>query len=164
METTILALSMNTRMTGLALFINGNLIDYSLKFYKDTFSQKKLDILKASLQSSIHNITVKHIVLSMPPTFYQTKEFLLLVEVIERFANEHFIAFTKYTTKDIYFAFASRVNPSRKSLMHRMVLFYRELEEYEFKELRNKNKYYIKLFEAVATGAYHVLKLQEKQG
>ena len=162
METTILALSINTRMTGLALFINGNLIDYSLKFYKDTFSQKKLDTLNANLQSSTHNLSIQYIVLSMPHPFYQTKEFLMLIEVVERFANEHSIAFTKYATKDLYFAFASRVNPSRKSLMHRMVLFYRELEEYEFKELRNKNKYYIKLFEAVACGAYHILKLQEK--
>lgn len=45
-----------------------------------------------------------------------------------------------------------------------MAMLYEELERYELKEMQNKNKYYIKLFEAVACASVHVLAAQEKQG
>jgi hypothetical protein len=55
-------------------------------------------------------------------------------------------------------ALGSPVRRTRKSLMKRLVMIYPELTTYYEREETNKNKYYIKLFEAIAAGAYHWLK------
>lgn len=162
METVILGISCNTRMLGLAVFKSNHLMDYSVKLHKERFSPKKIELFLSSLQSSRLTYTVSHIVLSMPLPHYQTDEFKALVEAIEGFAERNNLPLIRYSVADLYHAFGNRVKATRYSLMKRLEMFYPELEDIFLKEQRNKNKYYIKLFEAVAVGSYHILQLQVK--
>jgi hypothetical protein len=163
METTILGISFSTRMLGLAIFQSNTLIDYSLKLHKGIWSPQKLDSVLTSLASCVESYTINDIALSIPNGYHQTKDFKELVYAIESFAESRGIRVLQYTAKEIYERFGNPVKRTRNALMRRLVVLYPELGMYCDREVLNKNKYYIKLFEAIAVGAYHWLEQNGKQ-
>jgi len=155
METTILGLSFSTRMLGLAVFQSNSLNDYSLKLHKGMWTAQKRDMVLASLASCFVHYTISDIALSIPDVHQQTKGFKELQHAIECFANVHGIPVTSYPAKELYQRFGSPVKRTRHALMKRLVLLFSELSIYYERELKNRNKYYIKLFEAIAAAAFH---------
>lgn len=95
--------------------------------------------------------------MSIPDSYHQTDDFKDLLSAIISFAESNGIQVTEYRAKELYLKLGSPVRRTRNALMKRLVMLYPELEMYYNRELSNKNKYYIKLFEAVAVGAYHWL-------
>lgn len=154
METTILGLSFSTRMTGLAVFKSHSLIDYSLKLHKEKWSPQKREMIIASLGSCVDNFTITSIALSIPDEHQQTSAFKQLQEDIESFADSHRIPVTRYTAKEVYQRF-SPVKRTRNALMKRLVILFPELSLYYEREQTNRNKYYVKLFEAIGVAAIH---------
>ena len=155
MEAGILGISFSTRMLGLAVFQSNSLIDYSLKLHKEMWSPDKRDKVLASLASCIGHYTISAISLSIPDMHQQTNCFQELKEAIEMFADVHGIPVACYSAKELYQRFGSPVKRTRHALMKRLVLLFPELSLYYDRELANRNKYYINLFEAVAVAAYH---------
>ena len=148
-------------MLGLAVFKSNLLMDYSLKLHKEKFSLSKTELFLSSLQTCFESYTVKHMVLSIPEVYQQTGDFQDILKAIQGFAQSNDLQFTCYPVKELYERFGNPVKRTRLGLIKRLVLLYPELEVYYHRELSNKNKYYIKLFEAVAAGAYHWVQ-QEK--
>lgn len=162
METpTILGISFSTRQTGLAVFTS-SLVDYSLSLYKERWSSHKRDMILASLGACIRKHYIKHIALSIPEDYHQTKQFKELLSTIITFATMNNIPYTSYPVSEVYRTLGSPIRRTRASLMKRLVMFYPELEIYQQREGRNRNKYYIKLFEAVAVAAHHWVEKQRK--
>lgn len=155
METTTLGLSFSTRMTGLAVFKSNSLIDYSLKLHKEKWSPQKREMILTSLGSCVDNLTITSIALSIPDQHQQTSGFTELLEAIESFADSHTIPITRYTAKEVYQNFGCPVKRTRNSLMKRLVMLFPELSLYYEREQANRNKYYIKLFEAIGVAAMH---------
>lgn len=161
METT-LGLSFSTRMLGLAVFKSNHLVDYSIKLHKQMWSPQKRDLILSSLASCIIQYAITDIALSIPDGHCQTADFKEMHSAIEMLAHVHGISVTAYPATELYRNFGSPVRRTRNNLMKRLSLLYPELERYYEKERRNKHKYYIKLFEAVAAGAYHWLERNSK--
>jgi hypothetical protein len=157
MDTVTLGLSFSTRMFGLAVFKSNSLIDYSVKLHKEMWSEDKRDSILASLASCIKHYTISSIALSTPEAHCRTKAFKELRNAIEAFAHLHEIPVVSYQTKEIFRAFGSPILYTRMLLMKRLIMLYPELSQYYDREMANKNKYYIKLFEAVGVGAHHWL-------
>ncbi len=151
-------------MLGLSVFFSHQLLDYRVIQNKQEWSDAKKDQLVALIQSYCKMYSITDIVIAIPQQYYQTDEYKELLEAIELLARNTGIMFIRYELTEIYRMFANRANPTRASLIRRMAMLYGELEVYEMKELHNKQKYYIKLFEAVACASVHVLAVQEKQG
>jgi DNA-directed RNA polymerase subunit L len=162
-KTDILGISFSTRMLGLVVFKSNSPIDYSLKCYKEKWTLQKKEMLIANLKTCVTAYSIKHIALTKPKSFHQTKECIEILEAIQQFANTQNLKLYVYPVADLYRAFGNRIKATRVSLIRRMSLFYPEFEYYETKELQNKNKYYIKLFEAVACASYHILALQDRK-
>jgi RNase H-fold protein (predicted Holliday junction resolvase) len=144
-------------MLGLAIFQNHSLIDYSLKLHKEMWSPQKRDSVIASLASCIEHYTITAIAVSIPDPHQQTKGYTELQEAIESFAHVHGIPVTLYTAKDLYQHFGNPAKRTREALMKRLSLLIPELTLYYEREQANRNKYYIKLFEAISAAAYHSL-------
>jgi len=162
MEDITLGLSFSTRMLGLAVFEGNTLMDYFLKLHKAKWSGDKNELILASIASSMSHYAIAKIIVLLPADHCQTEDFRKLQSAIESFALEKGIKTIFYQAKDVYYAFGSPVKRTRNALMKRLVSFYPELEKYHDRELTNKNKYYVKLFEAVAVGAYHWLQQNQK--
>jgi hypothetical protein len=162
METITLGLSFSTRMLGIAVFKENTLVDYFLKLHKAKWSVEKLELILASLASCLEHYAIGDIVILMPEMHCQTDDFIKLLVAIKSFFEEYNLPTLVYEVTEVYREFGSPVKRTRNSLMRRLVVLYPELERYYAKELMNKNKYYVKLFEAVAVGAHHWLQLNEK--
>ncbi|HVW97060.1 MAG TPA: hypothetical protein VHA56_13905 [Mucilaginibacter sp.] len=162
MDTITLGISFSTRMLGLAMFKENTLMDYYLKLNKAKWSDNKQELILASLASCLLHYAITQIVIVIPDKHCQTDEFNKLLSAIQSFFEDHNVPIMLYQAKEVYTAFGSPLKRTRHSLMKRMILFYPELEKYYSKELENKNKYYVKLFEAVAVAGYHWLNQNQK--
>ena len=162
MDTITLGLSFSTRMLGISVFNENTLVDYFLKLNKAKWSIEKLEFVLASLASCLSHYAITDVVVLLPERHCRTTEFEKLLAAIKSFFEEYNLSTVIYDVKEIYHEFGSPVKRTRNALMKRLVLFYPELEQYYQKELTNKNKYYVKLFEAVAVGAHHWLKQNQK--
>jgi hypothetical protein len=137
------------------VFKSNTLVDYCVKLYKQKYSPDKRDLMLTSLSSCIAHYTITTIVVAIPDAHCITSEFEDLRTAIERFAAAHEIPVIYYPVRDVYFYLGRPVQRTRLALMKRLSMFFPELSRYQEKEMRNKNKYYVKLFEAVGVATHH---------
>lgn len=157
-DTAILGLSVNTRMLGLAVISGNRLIDYHIQLRKDSWTPRKRELIRTSLQPWCESYSITNVVLSIPyekQTSSQTKE---LLESLKSHFKEKKIRLFAYPTKTLY-AFCKEAK-AKKEVMRTLALQYPELSFYYQKEMRNKNKYYVKLFEAVGMATIHYQRLK----
>jgi hypothetical protein len=158
--TVILGLSINARMQGLAIISGNNLIDYHIQLRKEAWNPDKREMILASLQPWLGRYSIKQIALSIPyetQTSSQTKE---LLEAIASFCSEKKIRIASYPPNALYHFFEEC--KTKKEIMKTLAMKYPELLFHYHKEMRNKNKYYVKLFEAAGVATIHAQKLKGK--
>lgn len=157
---TILGLSVNTRTIGLALLSQGQLKDLAIQLRKEPWTPQKKERILASLRPwcsySIHSIA-----LSMPRESHLTREIKELLDVIRLFFTKEKITLKAYPVKAVY-QFCGNAR-KRTELMAKLVLLHPELIGYYQKETANKNKYYIKLFEAVGVASLHYQQIRTRE-
>ena len=145
-----LGISTNTRLVSVAIISQNQLIDFFTHLHKASWSPTKADVIVASLEPCVRQYCINRVVLSIPHAHYQTKEHSCLMEAFKSFFGKKEI--TVYTkTPETFNAFCKAGEKKRKKEMMKAVAEqFPELHHFYQKELRNKNKYYYKLFEAVA--------------
>ena len=152
-HTVTLGLSVNTRMLGLAVISGNRLLDYQIQLRKDAWTPRKRELILASLQPWFASYTITNIALSTPyekQTSTQTKE--LLEALTEHFSHKK-VPVSSYHAKTLH-RFCKKIK-TKKEGMKALAEMYPELSHYYRKEMTNKNKYYIKLFEAVGVAWIH---------
>lgn len=150
MTPTILGISFSTRMQGLAVIRSNYLVDYSLKLNKDKWGPQKKDLFLSSLASCIKCHTISTICLSRPYPHQETREVKELYVLIRSLAYQQKIRLVEYTPKKLLLLCNETEKKTKKALMRSLCEIYPELVMQYEKEMSNRNKYYIKLFEAVA--------------
>ena len=156
MKTTILGVSFSSRMLGLAVVQSDTLIDYSVKLFKESWSSVKLDHILSSLTSAIDNYNITDMVLSIPPINYQAGPFQELWIEIAALGHTKALNLKMYRQGELQAFCGYEERMTRKSLMESVIKWYPELESFYKREVRNKNKYYHKLFEAVAVATLYL--------
>lgn len=159
--TIILGLSVNTRMLGLAVISGNRLIDYHIQLRKEAWSPRKRELILTSLQPWCESYTITNVVLSIPyekQTSSQTKE---LLESLNGYFSEKKIHLYTYPAKALYVL--CKEAKTKKEIMRTLALEYPELSFHYRKEVSNKNKYYVKLFEAVGVATIHSQRLKGKE-
>jgi len=151
----VLGLSTNTRLLGLAVINQGVLVDYKMQFTKNAWSPEKATKILAGLEPCIAEYSITKVVLSMPHAHHQTEAFRYLVRRIQALCKKKNISFIAEPPEAFYPLFAPGVKNTKKNLMQALSLDFPQLAKCQYKELRNKRKYYIKLFEAVAVATLH---------
>ena len=150
-----LGISTNTRLLGLAIIKDGALLDYSIHLNKSPWSASKANKIITSLEPCAQQYSIRSVILSTPYLYHQTKEFKYLLGRIRRYFEVKGIPVYQKTPEEIYRLCAPGQKKGKKALMKALTLMYPQLTLCEHKELRNKNKYYFKLFEAVAVATLH---------
>lgn len=152
---TTLGLSTNTRLVGRAIIINGELAEYGVRLHKASWSPSKASEIITSLEPCVRQYSINKVILSMPPAYCQTNEFLYLIERLKQFFEEQHIPVMSEPSKALHVFINEQSRKTKKKVMRALAERFPELRgEYE-KEMRNKNKYYIKLFEAVGMAALY---------
>lgn len=157
MKKKILGISFSTRMVGLAVMESTTLIDFSVKLYKEKWSSAKMETILASLTSAVGNYDISHIALSIPPVYYHTRPREELWPEIVALCGTLNIPYTMYRLAELQALIGSEERLSRNILMEALTGRYPELGFYAKKERRSKNKYYYKMFEAVAAATLYAI-------
>ena len=158
----VFGLSVNTRMLGLAIISGNNLIDYEIQLRKEAWCPLKQEKILASLQPWFSSYNINSIAMSIPyenQTSSQTKE---LLESLSRYFTERNIPIYSYHIKALYTLCTENKAKTKKEVMWFLAHLYPGLVRYYKKEIGNKNKYYIKLFEAVGVATLHSQNEKEK--
>lgn len=128
-----------------------SLVHYSNKLYKQKWSPFKSSVILSSVASCLRDYNISSVVLSSPTESYQTKELNTLYQSIKRVAHEYKITITEISKKSLRSLCPEGEKKNKKTQMQTLVRFFDELVPLYQKEMRNKNKYYEKLFEAVGS-------------
>lgn len=161
---TTVGISFSSRMLGIVVFKGNEILDYSVKLLKQKWSIQKLQNFLSVITDYIITYKPGCLTVVTTPTHHQTTAHKAITSSLQEFIKKEKVPLKEFPIAELYTAFASIAHPTRASLIRRLVLFYPELEQFEEKELFNKHKYYIKLFEAVGSVLLYQLHEQDKQG
>jgi RNase H-fold protein (predicted Holliday junction resolvase) len=148
----VLGISANSRIVGIAIIQNNELVDYSIRLFKEGWSNSKAVRIIASLAPCIGHPSITHVALAIPHVHYTTKETAALIARITTYCKRENIPITTIHQETLRFAFR-KTKASKKDLMEQLSGRYPELRLMQQRELRNSRNHYHKLFEAVAVGA-----------
>jgi RNase H-fold protein (predicted Holliday junction resolvase) len=143
----ILGISIGTRSSGIAILDSGKLTRWDTLSFKKMWSERKADkiVSKYELYLEAHSVTV--VVLKIPPLSHQTEALVILLNKIQELLTYKGCMVEYKTKKEIKKALPEVRNT--KQLMNHVVALYPRLTPYYERELKNKNPYYEKIFEAV---------------
>lgn len=146
----VLGISTNTRLLGTAIIKDGQLTEYSVRLFKAPWSPSKATRIITSLEPCVRQYCIKKVVLSIPYEYHQTEAFKNLCFRLCRYFERKGVPIVLASPGMILSLCLSDEKKGKKSLMKAVCYRFPELSYCHLRELRNKNKYYIKLFEAVA--------------
>lgn len=152
---TVLGLSVNTRMIAMAIIQGTTLEHYQISLRKGSWSTQKKDLILARLHSLLTTYTITHVALALPYENHTTEHIENLLESLKTYFDEYNIPVCLYCPQAFHLLCEESASKTKKALMQTVSELYPELEVLYQKEMRNKNKYYIKLFEAVALATIH---------
>jgi len=158
----MLGLSVNTRMIGMAVMKENTLVDYYVSLRKEAWSPQKKDKFLASLKPWITSYTISSVALAIPYEHHTTKEIKELLECIKECFAEKNIPVYSYHRKSFHLLYEDDQPKTKKMMMYNLCNIYPELSRYYHREIRNRNRYYTKLFEAVALANIHSKELQQR--
>lgn len=162
-QVTVLGLSINTRMLGLAIVCGNLLVDYHISLRKEPWTLIKRDLILTRLQPWCTSYSINSIALSIPYENQSSIPIKELLESIKVYFNNQKITLCSYPPQTLHVFCEETQTKTKKEAMRKLTELYPELTTYYNKEQRNKNKYYVKLFEAVAVATVHSRKLRKKR-
>lgn len=151
----VLGVSTNTRLLGMAVITKHGLAAYKMQLHKSSWSPSKATVILSTLEPCVRQYSIKKVVLSIPPKHYQTKAFICLLRELERYFQKRHIEVVKVDSKILYSFCQDEKRGTKKEIMQALVEKFPELTIYFHRELRNKNRYYVKLFDAVGVATLH---------
>ncbi|MBS1511092.1 MAG: hypothetical protein JST86_09635 [Bacteroidetes bacterium] len=145
-----LGISSNTRLVSLAVVDNDALVDTFTQLHKDRWSDDKAQTIVAAIGASISSYSISKVVIAIPHRYHQTQAHQSLMAAVCHFFVVRNIPIITASPTDIAALCTEGKVKSNTALMELLVERFPELRTFHQRELRNKNKYYYKLFEAVA--------------
>lgn len=147
-NTAILAISPGTRYIGIAFFRDGILYDWKVRSYKGIWSEDKLQKMMQYLEWLVITRVIYHIACKVPHESRSSVGIKDIVEGLKSIAEEYKISFSTYTIADL----KKGGLRNKKELSRYAADRHPELLHQLRKESVNRNPYYTRMFEAIATG------------
>lgn len=151
----ILGISTNTRLLGKAIIKQGKLVEHSMHLHKLPWSPEKADAIITGLEPCIKQFSIKRIALSIPHRHHQTPEFLELMQRMRQHFSSRGIAVVTLWPTALHALLPEKTKRPKKLLMKTLCDRFPRLSVCYARELRNRRRHYIKLFEAVAAALVH---------
>lgn len=145
----ILAVSLSSRVLGLALLKDGELIDYKARLFKDRWREEKSSQMLAEVRRWLEDFNPNHVAFMLPRKTHKTTQAKLLYDHIKILARHFGLDFHSFSYQTLSY-FCPDCKAKKRRLMQVLAERYPELYFPYQKELRNKKKYHIKVFEALA--------------
>lgn len=147
----VLGVSLGTRYIGIALFQDRILIDWQIKVFKTAWTKSK----KQSIFYCIHDIIVSEkvdiVAIKIPHESRQGQYLKKLISYLTNELKNHAINFCLYDIRKLKHTYLYNQKTNKSDLIQKLIMEHPQLITEYNKELKNKNHYYIKVFEAIAS-------------
>jgi RNase H-fold protein (predicted Holliday junction resolvase) len=143
----ILGISIGTRTSGIAIITKRGLVTWGTLTFKHSWSEQKSNAIIRKYEKYIKRHKVTLVVLKIPPLSHHTDAITELLNRLQDMIGFHGCLVEYKTQEQI-----KRVLPhvrNKKQIMEHTATLYPILTHEHDRELKSKNSYYDKLFEAV---------------
>lgn len=151
----VLGLSANTRTFAFAIVRGKALEHYHTSLFKGTWNDEKKDLILARLKSLLATGIITDVALALPYESHTTNQIESLLESFTTYLKDQNIAVCAYTSQAFHILCEEGQPKTKKVMMQTISELYPALGRLYQREMRNKNKYYVRLFEAVALAHIH---------
>lgn len=145
----VLGISTNSRLLGIAILEETTLLDFNVHYYKESWSGTKPYRIIGCLNQYHKRYPINNVAIAIPYEYYQNKQTKALIRHITKHYSKKKILVTSYHPEAIH-CLHQETKAKKKTMMKYLTNYYPELVPIYRKELRNKRRYYFKLFEAIA--------------
>jgi len=150
-----MGISTNTRLLGMAIITKEGLAVHKVYLHKSPWSPSKANLIISSLEPCVRQYCITSVVLSIPPQHHQTRAFCELRILLREYFLERNIVLSEKPVAELYRFCSGGQRKTKAMVLQALNKKYPELTPFYQKELRNKAKYYTKLFEAVGMATLH---------
>jgi len=151
----ILGVSLGTRTLGLAVGTRNDLIDWRMKVFLETYSRKKVRKIWRVIEQAIDRYGVTAIGMKLPHPSFRSEGMNQCLKEITKRALEKYVPLYFYDIETIERHYLKSEVKNKTALAEKIADKYPFLKN-EYYRLK-KNKYYVKIFEAVAVMELAVL-------
>lgn len=149
MVTNILGISTGTRIIGIAMMRNSELIDYRVKCFKERWTKEKQSCIVTYIEKVIEYYGIAMVaVKSLDPT-RSSRQLEHLTDQIKQAAERKRVMVHSYANVTVKLGLGIK-DTSKAGLIAHIAELYPELRRTYLKEINNRHRYYEKMFEAVA--------------
>jgi Holliday junction resolvasome RuvABC endonuclease subunit len=150
---TILAINPGTKCLGIAVFQNADLRDWRIKAINGKWSQEKLEMILSIISNFISRYQPDAIALKEIHPSRSSDNLNGLYVAIQKLAQKRRLLLRRYSIKDLekFYSPGERIN--KRQLAEIIGIEYPALLYALESERNHKNRYFIRMFEAVALGA-----------
>lgn len=146
----IIGINPGTRYLGIAIFQDSDLRDWRVKVFKGKWSKEKMEKIKNTVLSFINHYEPNILAIKNLPPSRRSENLKYLVSRIKEFVKRRDLKVYQYSIKELEKFFLPDEKKNKKNLVKKLTSEYSELFHEFNREKRNKNPYYLKMFEAVA--------------
>jgi RNase H-fold protein (predicted Holliday junction resolvase) len=143
----ILGISLGTRTSGIAILDSGKLITWNTLSFRKEWSEHKAQKIISRYDLYLRNHNVTTVVLKVPPVTHHTEALVTLLKKLQSLFTYHG-CMVEYKTKSEVKAAIPELRNTRQLIEYTTDLYHCLIPE-QVHELRSKNKYHSKMFEAV---------------
>lgn len=154
MATTILGISPGTRIIGIGVIQNGELVEWQVKTFKGSWSQEKLSLILGMIQGLCEFFSVDTIALKAVSPLRSSPHLVKLTNQIITLSDNIQVSLLQLSIHDLKWNAGRHGKNSIAELMEFMTEQYPVLKRAYLKERNNLNPYYLKMFEAIAAAHY----------
>lgn len=155
MPQNMLGISIGTRSVGIAVFRKGHLVEWQVKSFKGKMNEQKPYMISGAILKLVREYDCKEVVIRMPNKAHNYENVILLKKHLSKSLTNRRIPIYWYSLSDIKEGLDISIC-NKQELLDWTANNYTQLRLVYAKEKKNKNSYYVKLFEAVAALHIHI--------
>ena len=156
---TVLGISPGTRVTGIAVFHDGELMEWKVKTINGAWSKLKLSLLTSYIGKTIDRYAARSMVVKILHESKSSSGLNMLIASLNLLAKEKRCLYYTCTIKDLKSLYKTYTVKNKDDLVEAICRKHPELIFVRNKEKKNRYRYYTKMFEAIAC-AHSCLKQQ----
>lgn len=149
----ILGINPGTKYTGFAVFLGPELRDWGIKSFKGKWSKAKMKRVIKVISNQIHKYGINTLVIKKLHPARCSANLKKLVIELKNYCRKKRLKIFSYSIQELESYFSPEQKINKKALAEIIALEYPALFHDLKKERKNKNPYFIRVFEAVALGS-----------
>lgn len=146
---TILGISPGTRIIGIAIWRQDRLTEWQIKTFKGSWTEGKLRDILYTLQRMIDSYEITSLAIKKPDLIHSSLALDKLVSELQLVAQRKKVKVKMYSLEELK-KFCSSDRKFTKAQMIQFIAEKNPVLHFEYnKEQKNRNPYYVKMFEAI---------------